>query len=304
MMCHPVAGLGGALPLMCARNKQILINSLLTELGSVFKWDLDPNPLSLRELGGNVARGPCKAVPRTDAVIIGGSNAGRLHDAFSDIGKVVESMDSPGWTISKAAVDALLPILTENLGKLPESVPVILYCLDNSAFKAMNSKGDLVSFTRLAELDRVVAACGNRRIFILAILPRYFLKPCCDDTTHCANVCRHDETAVEAGKKLLRDLEALNEQLAARYNGRNTQFIFTGDLLTGKNGCSMGDLVDSLFECWRSDPVHSDKSAYIKLAMGLMDFLDPKPNSRLRKRPRTATPPPPPPDSPPPPSSG
>ena len=54
----------------------------------------------------------------------------------------------------------------------------------------------------------------------------------------------------------------------------------------------MGDLVDSLFECWRSDPVHGDKSAYIKLAMGLMDFLDPKPDSRIRKRPRTATPPP------------
>jgi hypothetical protein len=57
----------------------------------------------------------------------------------------------------------------------------------------------------------------------------------------------------------------------------------------------MGDLVDSLFECWRSDPVHGDKSAYIKLAMGLMDFLEPKPDSRHRKRLRTATPLPPPP---------
>jgi hypothetical protein len=106
---------------------------------------------------------------------------------------------------------------------------------------------------------------------------------------------------VEAGKKLLQDLENLNEQLAARYNGRNTQFIFSGDLLTGKSRSSMGDLVDSLFECWRSDPVHGDKSAYIKLAMGLMDFLEPKPDSRSRKRLRTVTPlPPPPPDSPPP----
>jgi hypothetical protein len=236
-------------------------------------------------------------------------------------------MDSSGWTISKAAMDALLPILTENLAKLPESVPIILYCLDNSCFKAFNKNGDLVSFTRLkkdqqyhvignlvvtpysllsstlAELDRVIAACGNRRIFILAVLPRYFLKPCCDDTSHCTNVCRHNEMAVDAGKKLLRDLENLNKKLAARYNGRNTQFIFSGDLLTGKSGSSMGDLVDSLFECWRSDPVHGDKSAYIKLAMGLMDFLEPKPDSRSRKRLRTATPPPLQPDSPPPPSS-
>jgi hypothetical protein len=83
---------------------------------------------------------------------------------------------------------------------------------------------------------------------------------------------------------------------------RKTHFIFSGDLLTGKSRSSMGDLFDSLFECWRSDPVHGDKSAYIKLAMGLMDFLEPKPDSRSRKRLRTATPPPPPPDSPPPPS--
>jgi len=76
---------------------------------------------------------------------------------------------------------------------------VILYCLDNSCFKAMNKNGDLLSFTKskkdhlyhvvgdlvvtpfsllsvtLDELDRVIAACGNTRIFILSVLPRYFL---------------------------------------------------------------------------------------------------------------------------------
>jgi hypothetical protein len=62
----------------------------------------------------------CKAIPRTDAVIIGGSNAGQLHDRFSDLGKTVESLDASGWTISKAAVDTLLPVLAENLGQLIE----------------------------------------------------------------------------------------------------------------------------------------------------------------------------------------
>jgi hypothetical protein len=208
-----------------------------------------------------------------NAVIIGGSNARRLHDAFYDLGKTVESMDSSSWMISKAAVDALLPVLAENLSKLLESVPVILYCLDNSSFKALNKNGDLVSFTRskkdqqyhvigdlvvtpftllsgiLAELDKVIVACGNRRIFILAVLPRYFHKPCCEDTTHCANVCKHDEKEVKSGKKLLGDLEGLNAQLAVRFNGRNTQILFTSDLLTRKNHCSMGYLVNCLFEC-------------------------------------------------------
>jgi hypothetical protein len=73
-----------------------------------------------------------------------------------------------------------------------------------------------------------------------------------------------------------KDLETLNQQLASRLNGRNTQFLFTGDLFSGKNHCGMGDLVDCLYECWRSDPVHGDKSAYLKLAMGLLDFLEPK----------------------------
>ncbi len=197
-------------------------------------------------------------------------------------------------------MDALLPILAENLGRLPESVPVILYCLDYSCFKAMNKNGDLLSFTKskkdhlyhmvgdlvvtpfsllsvtLDKLDRVIAACGNRRIFILSVLPRYFLKPCCEDVNHCANVCRHDETAVEAGRKLLTDLESLNQQLATRLNGRNTQFLFTGDLLSGKQHCRMGDLVDCLYICWRNDSVHGDKSAYLKLAMALLDFLEPK----------------------------
>ncbi len=122
LMCHPVESMSHSLPLMCPRNEQILVNSLLKELSVIFKWELDIAPLSLRELEGSSAAGPCKAEPRTDAVIIGGSNAGRLHDAFKDLGKTVESLDASRWCISKPNVDALLPILAENLGRLPESV--------------------------------------------------------------------------------------------------------------------------------------------------------------------------------------
>ncbi len=100
--------------------------------------------------------------------------------------------------------------------------------------------------------------------------------------------CRHDVTAIEAGKKLLSDLEELNIQLAKRFNSKSTQFLFTGDILSGKQHCSMGDLVDRLYNC--------DKSAYMKIAMGLLDFLEPKPNpydnrSSSRKRARLPSPP-------------
>ncbi len=175
-------------------------------------------------------------------------------------------------------MDSLLPILEEQLACLPDSVPVVLYLLDNSCFKAINENGNLVAITRLEEdglfhvlgdlavtpysllrnplqeLDRLIATCGNRHILMLGTLLGFFLKTCCDNLAHCANISKHDESQVESGKKLMQDLEDLNGQMAARLNSRNVQFVFTGDILSGKNWSSIGDLADRLFTCWRSDP--------------------------------------------------
>jgi hypothetical protein len=41
IMCHPIRGLGHSLPRICPRNEQVIIKALLTNLSSVFKWDLD-----------------------------------------------------------------------------------------------------------------------------------------------------------------------------------------------------------------------------------------------------------------------
>ena len=122
MMCHPVDGVGHSHPHMCARNEQILINAHLKELSVIFKRELDLSPLSPREHSGTL-----QGYSSHRRCHQHGSSAGQLHDRFSDLGKTVESLDASGWTMSKATVDALLPVLAENLGQLPESVPVILY---------------------------------------------------------------------------------------------------------------------------------------------------------------------------------
>jgi hypothetical protein len=302
---------------MCVENEKVLVNGLLKELNIIFKWNLDTDPPSLRELGKSSDLLLQAPVNHTDAIVIGGSNGKRLHEAMNDLGMRVNGLTSGGWTLSRAAVDSLLPILEEQLAYLPESVPIILYLLDNSCFKAINENGDLVAITRsevdglfhvlgdlavtpyillrssLQELDRLIAACGNRHILILGALPRFFLKTCCDNLAHCANISAHDESQVEAGKKFMQDLEDLNSQLAARLNSRNVQFVFTGDIISGKNRCSIGDLADCLYTCWRSDPVHGDKSAYMKIAVGLLDFLTPPPRNNSgnsqRKRSREET---------------
>jgi hypothetical protein len=71
-------------------------------------------------------------VNHTGAVIISGSNGKTLHEALTDLGMSVNGLTSGGWTLSHVAVDSLIPILTEHLACLPESVPIVLYLLDNS----------------------------------------------------------------------------------------------------------------------------------------------------------------------------
>jgi hypothetical protein len=60
---------------------------------------------------------------------------------------------------------------------------------------------------------------------------------------------------VVAGKKFMQDL--WRTSTSSWLNSRNNQILSTGDNLKGKNHCSIGDLADCLFTCWRSDPVHT-----------------------------------------------
>jgi hypothetical protein len=93
---------------MCVENEKVLVNGLLMELNTIFKWNPDTAPTSLRELhkpSDQILHAP---VNHTDAVMIGGSNGKRLHEALSDLGLRVNGLTSGGWTLSRAAVDSLL----------------------------------------------------------------------------------------------------------------------------------------------------------------------------------------------------
>jgi hypothetical protein len=79
LMCHPIPGFGGSLPRMCVENEKVLVNGLLKELNIIFKWNLDTDPPSLRELGKTSEHLLQAPVNHTDAVVIGGSNGKRLH---------------------------------------------------------------------------------------------------------------------------------------------------------------------------------------------------------------------------------
>jgi hypothetical protein len=227
-------------------------------------------------------------------LLIGGSNSTRLNQAFTDMGKSTVSMDNGGWAISRTSVEAVLPKLAQKLAELDPSVPVVIYCLDNSCFKVTNAAGDLLSISKsktdkkyhvigdlavtpfsllansITELERLIHACGPRKVYILSPSARYLLMSCCETATHCANVRGKDDAALNASMKILSDLADLNQSLYNRLNKNNVEFVFTGDLLAGQANCSMDVLMEVLINCWSNDPVHGDKIAYTKLAMGLL----------------------------------
>jgi hypothetical protein len=87
--------------------------------------------------------------------------------------------------------------------------------------------------------------------------------------------------------------------MAEYFSASNVHYISTGDLLAGADNCTMGELMDSLYSCWSKDPVHGDKIAYHRIAMGLMDILSRKVSEgdlrnslNPKKRGRDDTPPP------------
>ncbi len=308
-MCHEWAGLGSSLQAMDSMNEKGLVNIIMNGLATAFRWKLDGNPSLSRNLSAHPANsaGLLPTSPTAPlGVLVGGSNTFKLTKAFEELGRPVESLTASGWSITMGAIDSLLPNLAEILAKSDPDLPVVFWCLDNACFRALTAGGDLVAITKqkdkkfhvlgelavapytilnnvLRELKRAIAACGNRLVLVMEVLPRFLLRPCCDDTGHCSNTRLLDAAGIAAGKRILHDLADLNMKIANFLSASNVRYISTGDLLAGSDNASMGDLMDALYTSWSMDPVHGDKSAYNRIAVGLLNILSRKvPDGDLR----------------------
>jgi hypothetical protein len=135
----------------------------------------------------------------------------------------------------------------------------------------------------LQELDRLIAACGTRQVFIMDIVPRFLLTNCCDLANNCSNVRSNSDSALEATRKVMDDLASLNVRIGEFFSERSVKMLPTGDFLTGMQHSSKEELMDSLYETWFTDPVHGEKLAYSKIAIGILETIDRKlPDSDLR----------------------
>jgi hypothetical protein len=304
-MCHPWDGLLTSLPPMAENTERELITSLLLNIGECFKWNLDPEPILTREyrqLPANSARAGQGAA----ALIIGGSNANRLTAAFTDLGKKVETISGGGWKVTTESVDTLLPILRAKLDLLDPAAPVILWCMESNIFRQLTTSGDLAGIIRgedgrfhitgklmvtpysllrdmLAEMNRIVDACGTHPVMILEAVPRFLIRSCCMDLQQCANIRGADPASVDACKKIMEDLSILNDRVGDYLQSEQVKMVKTGDLLTGRVDSPVALYMDTLYDLWGSDTVHGDKIAYSKIAIGLLDSLNRTlPDSDLR----------------------
>ncbi len=135
----------------------------------------------------------------------------------------------------------------------------------------------------LKELDRVIEACGTHPVLILEVVPRFLIRACCGDNSHCSNVRGADSASIDASKKVLEDLASLNNRIGDYLISGNVSMIRTGDLISGRVDCTLPALMDSLYEVWSTDAVHGNKIAYSKIAIGLLDnFIRKLPGGDLR----------------------
>ncbi len=242
-----------------------------------------------------------------------------MYIAVADLGASLESLSSPIWVLCPKAVDATVANLGGLLPTIDKSIPIVIWGLDNSCFRAINAQGDLSRITKnqadkkfhvvgdlavtpfvllkpaLNKLKRLLEMLKDREVWILDML-RFLLIPCCEEEGHCSTSCQPGPAEVEAGKKILEELAELNAQLAAHLSAPLVKFIATGDLLTGVKDASMGTLMDTLYETSSKDPVHREKRAYTMIGLALMHFLDKKKSAtraaQSRKRARDSGSPP------------
>ncbi len=102
-MCHKWAGLGSSLQTMDSENEKGLLNIIMNNLATAFRWKLDENPSLCR----NPSARPANSIgllPTSPAaplgVLIGGSNTFKLTKAFEKMGRLVESLVASGWSIT------------------------------------------------------------------------------------------------------------------------------------------------------------------------------------------------------------
>ncbi len=116
----------------------------------------------------------------------------------------------------------------------------------------------------VANLKRILAVCGGRKVFIITPLLRYINDSCCGDVAHCTH-----KLIPDSATKLLLDLGRLHRFIESRLSSFPLcEVIPAGDLLAAKHGASTYEIL-AAYSSWGA--VHGSGAAYTRMALTLVD---------------------------------
>ncbi len=169
---------------------------------------------------------------------------------------------------TRYSVTTALPQIEAYCLTLPAEAPVIIYCLDNSSFSQADGDGVITPIAKLADnryhmvgkiivaheitmaaavanLKRILAVCGGRKVFIITPLLRYINEFCCGEQAHCTH-----RLIPDSATKLLFDLGRLHRFIESRLSSFPLcEVIPAGDLLAAKHGASTSEIL-AAYSSW------------------------------------------------------
>jgi hypothetical protein len=113
-------------------------------------------------------------------------------------------------------------------------------------------------------LKRILAVCGDRRVFIITPLLRFVNFACCEEAVHCTH-----RLVPDSALKLYMDLVRLHKFIEGRLSSFPLcEVIPAGDLLAAKHGASPSEVL-AAYSSWGA--VHGNGGSYTRMALTLVD---------------------------------
>ena len=117
----------------------------------------------------------------------------------------------------------------------------------------------------MTQLNRLISACGDRQIFILSVMPRFIIMPCCDHPGHMKNFL--DENYLQT---ILRDLSALRASVKRMLVGG--QLVDVMELICGDQ-YTLEKAETAARTGWTTDPVHPSRHTVAKIGLHLIEKM-------------------------------
>jgi hypothetical protein len=198
-----------------------------------------------------------------------------------------------GWKVTSDSVDLLLNDLEDQLSGMPPDTPIVLYCMDNSAFMSVSSDGSMAPLAKatggeggyhaagelivapdralaspINNLKRLVEACGDHPVFVISPHFRFVRGPCCYTAGHMTNFGDPDFIR-EMVKDLSRVFQLLKRSLP------NVKVVEGMELICGKK-YNLEKATAAATTCWAGDVIHPTSHTYAKMALHPLDAIAPQ----------------------------